>query len=114
MLSFCVFRFFLFFLMIRRPPRSTRTDTLFPYTTLFSSRFGGRFALNGSRGFGCRLFLRRCFGRRHVHARHSLHRLRVSRSREGKRRYADEEKQCLHAASPRGRTETTRIIPACM
>src|SRR3546814_4056950 len=29
-----------FFLMIRRPPRSTRTDTLFPYTTLFRS---GRF-----------------------------------------------------------------------
>src|SRR3546814_6362927 len=29
---------FLFFLMIRRPPRSTRTDTLFPYTTLFRSR----------------------------------------------------------------------------
>src|SRR3546814_17794413 len=28
-----------FFLMIRRPPRSTRTDTLFPYTTLFRSRF---------------------------------------------------------------------------
>src|SRR3546814_15926198 len=25
-------------LMIRRPPRSTRTDTLFPYTTLFRSR----------------------------------------------------------------------------
>src|SRR3546814_11233394 len=38
----------LFFLMIRRPPRSTRTDTLFPYTTLFrsparlESRQGGR------------------------------------------------------------------------
>src|SRR3546814_1834856 len=32
-----------FFLMIRRPPRSTRTDTLFPYTTLFRShdRIGG-------------------------------------------------------------------------
>src|SRR3546814_5442694 len=29
---------FLFFLMIRRPPRSTRTDTLFPYPTLFRSR----------------------------------------------------------------------------
>src|SRR3546814_12625482 len=28
----------LFFLMIRRPPRSTRTDTLFPYTTLFRSQ----------------------------------------------------------------------------
>src|SRR3546814_1097654 len=35
----CVFllHFFVFFLMIRRPPRSTRTDTLFPYTTLFRS-----------------------------------------------------------------------------
>src|SRR3546814_1526432 len=32
----CVFSRF-FFLMIRRPPRSTRTDTLFPYTTLFRS-----------------------------------------------------------------------------
>src|SRR3546814_15331018 len=31
----CLFSFF--FLMIRRPPRSTRTDTLFPYTTLFRS-----------------------------------------------------------------------------
>src|SRR3546814_2775707 len=30
--------FLFFFLMIRRPPRSTRTDTLFPYTTLFRSR----------------------------------------------------------------------------
>src|SRR3546814_11418197 len=30
-------RVFICFLMIRRPPRSTRTDTLFPYTTLFRS-----------------------------------------------------------------------------
>src|SRR3546814_14990920 len=30
-----------FFLMIRRPPRSTRTDTLFPYTTLFRSNKSG-------------------------------------------------------------------------
>src|SRR3546814_20652619 len=35
MLNFLIFYFF--FLMIRRPPRSTRTDTLFPYTTLFRS-----------------------------------------------------------------------------
>src|SRR3546814_5180264 len=34
--------------MIRRPPRSTRTDTLFPYTTLFRS-FSGR---RGGRGDG--------------------------------------------------------------
>src|SRR3546814_727707 len=31
---------YFFFLMIRRPPRSTRTDTLFPYTTLFRSHSG--------------------------------------------------------------------------
>src|SRR3546814_14184052 len=31
----------IFFLMIRRPPRSTRTDTLFPYTTLFRSHDEG-------------------------------------------------------------------------
>src|SRR3546814_1087092 len=31
--------------MIRRPPRSTRTDTLFPYTTLFRSRLGQHPAL---------------------------------------------------------------------
>src|SRR3546814_14082214 len=37
---------FFFFLMIRRPPRSTRTDTLFPYTTLFRSPAG--------RGHPCR------------------------------------------------------------
>src|SRR3546814_2008720 len=28
--------------MIRRPPRSTRTDTLFPYTTLFRSKGGDK------------------------------------------------------------------------
>src|SRR3546814_9146785 len=36
---FCVL---FFFLRIRRPPKSTRTDTLFPYTALF--RFPGRMA----------------------------------------------------------------------
>src|SRR3546814_16354550 len=33
--------------MIRRPPRSTRTDTLFPYTTLFRSIAGGLDQLRG-------------------------------------------------------------------
>src|SRR3546814_4233303 len=37
MFQFYVLLFCFFFLMIRRPPRSTRTDTLFPYTTLFRS-----------------------------------------------------------------------------
>src|SRR3546814_14151897 len=35
----------MFFLMILRPPRSTRTDTLFPYTTLFRSAVDDDFAL---------------------------------------------------------------------
>src|SRR3546814_5289398 len=37
--------------MIRRPPRSTRTDTLFPYTTLFRSRIvdvNGRHGISGA------------------------------------------------------------------
>src|SRR3546814_19941488 len=43
-LLYFVFIFlFIFFLMIRRPPRSTRTDTLFPYTTLFRSHPGKLF-----------------------------------------------------------------------
>src|SRR3546814_19791484 len=37
-----VMLFNLSFLIIRRPPRSTRTDTLFPYTTLFRSWQGRR------------------------------------------------------------------------
>src|SRR3546814_7563122 len=40
MLTISVSIFSWFFLMIRRPPRSTRTDTLFPYTTLFRSVAG--------------------------------------------------------------------------
>src|SRR3546814_18724320 len=36
-LHYLVRSYFFFFLMIRRPPISTRTDTLFPYTTLFRS-----------------------------------------------------------------------------
>src|SRR3546814_8471138 len=35
--------------MIRRPPRSTRTYTLFPYTTLFRSDRGIRFAITSGR-----------------------------------------------------------------
>src|SRR3546814_11899022 len=37
MLLWCYCVWLFFFLMIRRPPISTRTDTLFPYTTLFRS-----------------------------------------------------------------------------
>src|SRR3546814_9532601 len=49
-----------FFLMIRRPPRSTRTDTLFPYTTLFRSELvGGLYGVAlGGAFFGESMFSR--------------------------------------------------------
>src|SRR3546814_1283470 len=53
LISFCT----LFFLMIRRPPRSTRTDTLFPYTTLFRSR-----NLHFFTGLGIAAYARRPLG----------------------------------------------------
>src|SRR3546814_3977385 len=40
LICFYIYLCYFFFLMIRRPPRSTRTDTLFPYTTLFRSKAG--------------------------------------------------------------------------
>src|SRR3546814_12425954 len=41
-----------YFLMIRRPPRSTRTDTLFPYTTLFRSIIDALDVIDGIGGAG--------------------------------------------------------------
>src|SRR3546814_14009765 len=46
---YCMFSPHFFFLMVRRPPRSTRTDTLFPYTTLFRSVVG-RDRIHDARG----------------------------------------------------------------
>src|SRR3546814_4310415 len=66
-----------FFLMLRRPPRSTRTDTLFPYTTLFRSwsirnsshaHSSSKSMIRNSVQYGCqaRTFVEaRCAGRLH-------------------------------------------------
>src|SRR3546814_4894982 len=76
--------------MIRRPPRSTRTDTLFPYTTLFRSKLPeflekrctvGDFPVHRRRQqrvllLGCRL------GARHLVVRHALRIEQVERSEE--------------------------------
>src|SRR3546814_16242049 len=56
-----MFVFCFFFLMIRRPPRSTRTDTLFPYTTLFRSRRGGGRAEGRRQGHARPLWYRRAW-----------------------------------------------------
>src|SRR3546814_21135538 len=85
---FCMF----VFLMIRRPPISTRTDTLFPYTTLFRSEIAGRgVALN-------------------ILPHHLRHRQRHQQQRRGKDRRDDArgvalDRQMaavgLHPAAPR-------------
>src|SRR3546814_14131373 len=46
--------YFFFCVMIRRPPRSTRTDTLFPYTTLFRSAAA---SIGNERLAGCDLYV---------------------------------------------------------
>src|SRR3546814_4403063 len=42
--------------MIRRPPRSTRTDTLFPYTTLFRSALNKGYKIEWREAYGGQLF----------------------------------------------------------
>src|SRR3546814_7135295 len=44
--------------MIRRPPRSTRTDTLFPYTTLFRSHVAGKLGVGVQSTFDNRVAVR--------------------------------------------------------
>src|SRR3546814_7619494 len=83
--SYPVVGILFFFLMIRRPPRSTRTDTLFPYTTLFRSEpFRRRFRSGAASGllapeFG--LLRLRLSRRLHRHASAGLRR-RPGRSEE--------------------------------
>src|SRR3546814_3724211 len=67
-----------FFLMIRRPPRSTRTDTLFPYTTLFRSAYAAR--LCGDRK-PSRPFDRGACARHRAAGGSCIHAARVGRSR---------------------------------
>src|SRR3546814_10515475 len=77
---FIEFSLFFFFLMIRRPPRSTRTDTLFPYTTLFRS---------GDRGIP----RRRGSEPVHPHRRHQRDAVRIGAGSQARRRgrYRSEE-----------------------
>src|SRR3546814_2214820 len=73
--------------MIRRPPRATRTDTLFPYTTLFRS-----YQPRGERYGAARRKDRRYFpslillARRNVDRPHDVTRLRLFWTDDGRRR----------------------------
>src|SRR3546814_2000260 len=59
--------------MLRRPPRSTRTDTLFPYTTLFRSDFVDEFrgGVGVALDAGNPVVVELAVGRRHVGRRGS-------------------------------------------
>src|SRR3546814_14634503 len=64
--------------MIRRPPRSTRTDTLFPYTTLFRSQlrqYVRRVPVSGKSAALCAVFFMEARDRRHRPDAHSIDRL---------------------------------------
>src|SRR3546814_13283654 len=87
-----LFLIIVFFLMIRRPPRSTRTDTLFPYTTLFRSKHLPLLCLRrlmlrhplraGARrrsGVGDGVASHRCGAFEHPAPRRGGHRARLSR-----------------------------------
>src|SRR3546814_19502244 len=69
-----VMYFLFFFLMIRLPPRSTRTDTLFPYTTLFRSLMRPRLQLAWTRRAVCvRASISSAVVRRHKQHRSEEH-----------------------------------------
>src|SRR3546814_19235736 len=85
--------------MIRRPPRSTRTDTLFPYTTLFRSGPGGGFQL-------CRI--RRRYRLRGEGDRIDA-RARRTRNRDH-RTFADGLVRAIHQDEPEVATGTARHI----
>src|SRR3546814_1646324 len=84
---------FVFFFMIRRPPRSTRTDTLFPYTTLFRS-----VAERNSRDVG---FIHLDLGLEHAHVGDGQQRRRVHVERAGYRRLPELDVEACHATGHR-------------
>src|SRR3546814_1233560 len=92
--------------MIRLPPRSTRTDTLFPYTTLFRSRHRARGALGG---LGV-VFRRDRPGRRFVALR--IDRLFLRERRAGQQQGKGEDRKATAHAGLRGKSwRGSRIGP---
>src|SRR3546814_19066565 len=84
----------LFFLMSRRPPRSTRTDTLFPYTTLFRSRRKRSFSFSL-----CRLVVKPCA---------TIRASRRSNCSTGRDRYKFSQCRSITGAWPSSSASTTQ------
>src|SRR3546814_1687050 len=78
--------------MIRRPPRSTRTDTLFPYTTLFRSVATTTMSMMRKAASGCR--------------RRSLRRARPQPRRS---RFATRSGTCTRTATARSEEHTSEL-----
>src|SRR3546814_14891691 len=94
----------LFFFMIRRPPRSTRTDTLFPYTTLFRSSTGGDGADDSAHGTGSETGTERDFSGSAGPAR------RINTAKADLRPLSVYDRPHQHAAtSPSGDRKSTRL-----
>src|SRR3546814_15419193 len=96
--------FYFFFLLLLRPPRSTRTDTLFPYTTLFRSGRTGRLFEP------CRSMARRASrqGR-------ALHRLEPAAARQAADRLCDRRRHPSREDFPDDRSEEhTSELPSLM
>src|SRR3546814_3733439 len=96
--------FVVFFLMLRRPPRSTRTDTLFPYPTLFRSphhpRRSTALPRRGNRAADPHLW--RCDGERRAGADGRTHPVARTgddrrQNRQGRARRSEEHKSELQS-----------------
>src|SRR3546814_4724774 len=92
--------------MIRRPPRSTRTDTLFPYTTLFRSVADPCAGLSGARAVQCRADTRaldrRCGG---PNPQKTAECLAYAKARTGAEPAKAVERHWVQIASGRNRSE---------
>src|SRR3546814_15744180 len=110
---FCAL-FYFFLLMIRRPPRSTRTDTLFPYTTLFRSVERHQVESPGDPRTGIGVGLQRDSpSLRRLRQRHHMRKFgHVHAGRPGRRSAAIRSTTGIAAKAPRSaatRTEERRV-----
>src|SRR3546814_17327740 len=110
MVFYCYLSFF-FFLMIRRPPRSTRTDTLFPYTTLFRSQRAGAVREPAA----CKAFPRACRCVRPASGNRAGDRSGHHSRTDGRRLFRAAARAQENRQGPaRGRSEERRVGKECV
>src|SRR3546814_7403908 len=96
--------------MIRRPPRSTRTDTLFPYTTRFRSRGIHRIAQDArQRSVALQFVLRACLGRGRGIARLSFRCAQLLQVQEHRARLDEGLGRLLLAEAVRSEEHTSEL-----